>query len=207
VCDPFLGSGSSAIASIGEGRNFIGIELYPVWLSLAKQRIAQTSNPYCVDSDLRCGDSLEVMRTLDNESIDFIVTSPPYWGILDKIDHKANGERISKGLATDYGNNESDLASVKSYSDFMGIMTRHLKEYYRVLRSKQYAAIIVSDFRHGKEYFLFHADIASAMKQAGFMIQGLITLVQDNKKLYPYGYPSAYVPNISNQFIIIGRKL
>lgn len=30
-----------------------------------------------------CGDSLEVLQTLDSESIDCCVTSPPYWGLRD----------------------------------------------------------------------------------------------------------------------------
>ena len=30
-----------------------------------------------------CGDSLEVLKTLPNESIDCVVTSPPYWALRD----------------------------------------------------------------------------------------------------------------------------
>ncbi len=207
VLDPFLGSGSSAIASINEGRHFFGIELYSEWFDIAKQRINQLDNQQNVSCDIRMGDSLEVMRGLEAESFDFIVTSPPYWGILGKKDHKAKNERIDKGLATDYGNHPLDLSHVESYSQFLETLSEHFSEYYRILNRSKYAAIIVSDFRHGKEYYMFHSDIASLMRRNGLVIQGLIVLIQDNKKLYPYGYPSTYVPNISNQFIVIGRKL
>jgi len=54
---------------------------------------------------------------------------------------------------------------------------------------------------------MFHSDIANSLENAGFTLQGLIILIQDNKKLYPYGYPTTYVPNVSNQFIVLGRKL
>jgi len=207
VLDPFLGSGSSAVASICEGRNFFGIELYPEWFDIAKQRISNLENHSDISCDLRLGDSLKVMRGLDDESFDFIVTSPPYWGILEKKDHKAKNERAGKGLATNYGNQESDLSHVENYGEFLECLSEHVGEYHRVLNRRKYAAIIVSDFRHGKEYYMFHSDVASLMRSNGFVIQGLIVLVQDNKKLYPYGYPSAYVPNISNQFIVIGRKM
>ena len=30
-----------------------------------------------------CGDSLEVLKTLESESVDCIITSPPYWGLRD----------------------------------------------------------------------------------------------------------------------------
>ena len=48
---------------------------------------------------------------------------------------------------------------------------------------------------------------AFRLRRDGFVVQGLINLVQDNKHLYPYGYPTTYVPNISNQFIVLARKL
>ena len=30
-----------------------------------------------------CGDSLEVLKTLPDESVDCVITSPPYWGLRD----------------------------------------------------------------------------------------------------------------------------
>lgn len=33
--------------------------------------------------ELRVGDNLEVLKTLEDESVDCIVTSPPYWGLRD----------------------------------------------------------------------------------------------------------------------------
>ena len=39
VLDPFMGSGSSGLASIELGRKFIGIELSPVYFEIAKRRI------------------------------------------------------------------------------------------------------------------------------------------------------------------------
>ena len=41
--------------------------------------------PYLQDADLTiyCGDALEVLRELPDESVDCCVTSPPYWGLRD----------------------------------------------------------------------------------------------------------------------------
>ena len=30
-----------------------------------------------------CGEALEVLKTFESESIDCVVTSPPYWGLRD----------------------------------------------------------------------------------------------------------------------------
>jgi DNA modification methylase len=41
VFDPFLGSGTTAIACLSTGRNYIGIEKEPAYVSIANRRIAQ----------------------------------------------------------------------------------------------------------------------------------------------------------------------
>jgi DNA modification methylase len=205
VLDPFMGTGSSGVASVKENRNFIGIELYECWFDIAKKRIQSVGNNQ-VDVNLYLNDSYKVIKEIEDNSVDFIVTSPPYWGILNKIDHKAK-ERVDNGLKTNYGSDDNDLSNIQSYQDFLKTLEMHFKEYYRILKPKKYVAIIVSDFRHKQKYYMFHSDVANSLENAGFTLQGLIILVQDNKKLYPYGYPTAYVPNISNQFIVLGRKL
>lgn len=41
VCDPFLGTGSTAIACIRTGRKFVGIEISETYFTVAKERIMQ----------------------------------------------------------------------------------------------------------------------------------------------------------------------
>lgn len=47
VCDPFLGSGSSAVAASLEGRNFVGCEIQSEYIAIARKRVAnaKTKNP------------------------------------------------------------------------------------------------------------------------------------------------------------------
>ena len=42
IIDPFLGSGTTAVAAKQLGRNFIGIEINPDYCKIAEQRLAQT---------------------------------------------------------------------------------------------------------------------------------------------------------------------
>ncbi|MBC7289611.1 MAG: hypothetical protein H5T86_16540 [Armatimonadetes bacterium] len=67
-------------------------------------------------------------------------------------------------------------------------------------------AVVVSDFRLGPRYYLYHADIARSIESAGFVLKGSIILVQDNKNLYPYGIPRTFVPNVHHQNILILQK-
>ena len=209
ILDPFSGSGSTAIACIHEERRCIGFELYERWHQQALKRIEAElgEQNHSFKPELSQCDALEGISTLDSSSIDFIVTSPPFWNILDKQDHKAKTERVANGLATNYGKDSRDLAGIHDYNEFLNALECHFVEYRRVLKSNSYVAVIVSDFRHRQKYYMFHADVSTRLESAGFTTQGLIVLIQDNKKLYPYGYPTTFVPNISNQYIVVARKL
>ena len=76
----------------------------------------------------------------------------------------------------------------------------------RVLKRGRYMAIIVSDFRDKSKYIMFHADLARALEAYGMEMRGLKVLYQRHKKVFPYGYPYSYVPNIHNQYILILQK-
>jgi DNA modification methylase len=47
VLDPFMGSGTTGVACVQTGRNFIGIEIDPAYFEIAKKRIsaAQHATP------------------------------------------------------------------------------------------------------------------------------------------------------------------
>ena len=45
VLDPFMGSGSTAIAAVDTGRHYLGIELHPEYVEIAKKRIMNEGQP------------------------------------------------------------------------------------------------------------------------------------------------------------------
>ena len=205
VLDPFVGSGSTLVACAQTGRFGTGIELVDTWAEIARQRV--NAEESAVEQDVLVGDSRDVMHSLDDESFEFIVTSPPYWSILRKDwDHKATAERKSKGLSTRYSDDQNDLGNVESYEDFLADLGTVFAECRRVLQSKRYMCVIVSDFRHKSRFVAYHADICRVMESVGFTLEGITILAQDSKNLYPYGIPFAFVSNIHHQYILVFRK-
>jgi DNA modification methylase len=122
VLDPFVGVGSTLKACAIDGRNGIGIELNPTFADLARQRLrTEVRDMFAAvgSQTVLEGDAREHLPNIPSESVDFVVTSPPYWSILKKEDHKVRQERLEKGFAKDYGEDERDLARIESYEEFL----------------------------------------------------------------------------------------
>lgn len=202
VLDPFSGVGSTLKACAIEGREGIGFELEQKYVDLTIQRL--TSEVGNMEGQtVLSGDSRLLVKTLEKNSLDFVVTSPPYWNILHKVDHKVKQERIANDLDVKYSNSEDDLGNIDDYSEFLVTLSSILGECGKALKPKKYMAVIVSDFRDKSKYVMFHADIAAALAPYEFEMRGLTILYQRHKRIFPYGYPYAYVPNIHNQYILI----
>lgn len=222
VLDPFSGTGSTLMAAAASDRIGIGIELIEEWLEVARQRLeaasvsARVAEATDVLTHAEMGaqvlihaDARSAMEGLPEGSVDFIVTSPPYWNILRKKGEKVAQERTSKGLPTHYSESEHDLGNIESYEEFLTELGGIFGECGRVLRERGYMCVIVSDFRHGKQFHLYHADVANVIEQShpDLQLKGLTVLVQDSKGLYPLGIPYAFVSNIHHQYVLIFQRM
>ena len=125
VLDPFVGVGSTLKACAVEGRKGIGFELNQKYAALANQRLQTEVRDFFAtveDQEIRIGDSRDLVPELNKNSVDFVVTSPPYWNILHKEDHKAKQERIENNLDTKYGDDLRDLGKRQMNSSFQGVV-------------------------------------------------------------------------------------
>lgn len=216
VLDPFGGVGSTAKACELEGRICTSIELQKKWHDLAIERLeTEVGEGASKKHTFILGDTRDELKIIEDCSFDFMVTSPPYWSILNKkADYKVKKERLANNLATNYSDNdENDLANIESYEEFLRILIDEVfLECGRLLRPKKYMCLVVSDFRNKSEFISFHSDLIQALNRKitadGYKItlQGVKVLLQNHKTLLPYGYPFAYVENIHHQYILIFRK-
>lgn len=214
VLDPFGGVGSTAKACEIDGRVCTSIELSPKWHQLSIERLEkEVGEGTSKNHTFINGDSCEELLKFENESVDFVVTSPPYWGILNKLDQKVIKNRVKNNLETKYSEDEKDLGNVSDYEEFLDILVNKVfLECARVLRTGKYMALVVSDFRDKSDFISFHADLISRMNKhditgGGYLnLQGIKILLQNHKSLLPYGYPFAYVENIHHQYILIFKK-
>lgn len=132
--------------------------------------------------DLRCGDCLEIMKDIPDESIDLIITDPPYKIVQGGCTNKAvrlkgsNQEQLKKG--TLFNNN-----SIK-FSEWV-------PEVYRVLKNNSHCYIMSND-RNINE-------LLNVCKNTGFKLLNI--LVWGKSKHSPNRY---YMKNC--EFIVFLRK-
>ncbi|EAL52527.1 site-specific DNA-methyltransferase, putative [Campylobacter upsaliensis RM3195] len=212
VLDIFCGSGTTLLSAYNLKRQGIGFDLNLEYLDLARERFVRN---HCNLNalDYRVGDNTKLLQELEDESIDYIVTSPPYFNILK---NKASGLRANKsekgfrngarqGIQS-YGDDNFNLENSKNYEEFLEKIFSIFSECRRVLKTKKYLSIIISDFTIDKKEVCVTGDIVRIMQKANFEFVGNIALLQSNKPLYPFGYPYAYKINHHNQNILNFRK-
>jgi len=212
ILDPLAGVGGTLIgAAIAEPpRECIGIEINPKWIDIYSKVVEKCNSQgeNLRKYELIQGDCLEVLKTFDDGYFQFIATDPPYNLHLAKT--MCNGQyKNFANRKTDYdmqSDDPRDLANLSSYEEYLDAMERTLEQCFRVLESRKYIALIIRDAYQDGEYIFTHVDIARRAKAQGFIPKGEIIWYEAGTRLRPYGYPYAYVPNISHQFIVILRK-
>ncbi len=206
VLDPFSGVASTVKACAINDRIGYGIELNLKYHQLGLERIEKEisdSSKYKNKQSLIHGDSKKEIKKFKKDFFDFIITSPPYWNILDTVDHK-NGARVENGLDHKYSEEKNDLANIEVYNNFLEELSSFFNNCSKYLKKNKYLNVIVSDFRKKNKYFIFHADLAREIEKKGnFQIKGIRILYQRHKSIYPYGYPFSFVPNLHHQNVLI----
>jgi len=203
VLDPFVGSGTTLLAANKLGRHAIGIDLNPAYKRIVDKRLKDKGfSDYCYI----VGDANKKLETIN--SVDYIVTSPPYHNILrnnSKGTRHNNGKLYRMGARESiqyYTDQENDLGNFDDYADFLSALIEIMKKAFLKLREGRYCSIIISDFTVNKIEVCVQADIARIMQEIGFTFCGTTVLLQPVKPLYPFGYPYAYKINHHHQNIM-----
>lgn len=214
VLDPFAGVGGTLLgaAIATPPRLCTGIEINPAWAEVYRKVIRQSAGAI-EEGTLHVGDCLTLLddRALfPDETYDFICTDPPYNVHLEQT--MSNDGRYAASYAnrrTDYNmrsDHSADLANAPDYETYLNALQQVLKRCFRVLKTGKYLAIILRNAYQNGRYSFTHVDVARRAEQEGFVTKGEVVWYQAGTRLRPYGYPFAYVPNITHQFIVILHK-
>jgi len=207
VLDPFMGIGSTMLASMNQGMKGIGFDLNEDYCKIAKTRTGTfqgtlTSEFEVLQPDIHNKDSRTISQILDHESVDLVVTSPPYWDIL-------NQKRTADGkIIRNYSSDKEDLGNIPDYEEFLSDLKEVYTEVYRVMKPGARCIAVVMDIRKKDKFYPLHEDQSRIMREIGFELDEYV--IWDRQREYnnmkTLGYPYVYRFNRIHEFICIYLK-
>ncbi len=210
VLDPFAGAGSTLLAAEALGKTGVGFDVSEEYVEKARERPSPLMDaPGPMDAGEGKGerriyraDANHLLRYLAPESVDLVVTSPPYWNILLQkrtADHKE---------VRHYGDSERDLGKIDDYDEFLDALTEVFKKVYTALRPGKYCCAVVMDIRKRDRFYPLHSDLARRMEEVGFIFDDIIIWDRGHEynNLRPLGYPAVFRVNKVHEYILIFRK-
>jgi len=164
VLDPMIGGGTTLIECKLTGRKGIGIDINPQAIKIARERL-RFDYLYYQPQHLYIGDARK-LKTVKNNSIDFVLTHPPYADIINYSD----------------GRIKADLSNIHSIDAFCDEIETVAQECFRVLKPDKYCAILIGDTRRKKFYIPLAYKVMERFLKAGFVLKEDIIKVQHNCK-------------------------
>jgi len=203
VLDPFMGIGSTIVASYAQNRQAIGVELSKDFVQFTKNRLKQLNGVFKRGNiKIINADSRALKKFVKDNSVHLCVTSPPYWDILN-MRRSADGKKIKN-----YSDNEVDLGNIEDYGQFLTELTKIFANVYDVLKSGGHCVVVVMDIRKKDKFYPFHSDLAEKLKGIGFTFEDIIIWDRQHEynNMKPLGWPSVFRVNKVHEYVLIFRK-
>jgi len=220
VLDPMVGVGTTSVASKSLNRKSIGIDLSPKYCKIAKSRLAQQrltemSNAVKAEElgqqkkvvsnhEIICDDARNILLHVAPDSVDFCLTSPPYWIGLHGINGRYTGQTQKEVKV--YSHDKRDYGNIEDYEKFVEGLKNLFIDIYSVLKNGKYCVVIIQDSRRKSKVYPLHIDFHLAMTSIGYDYQDLIVWEHPTYTTRPLGYPTTFVVSRVHDFIMIFRK-
>ncbi len=220
VFDPFLGSGSTLVGARDMGLSGIGIEIVPAFAETAYKRLADQATliheadvHLIHDSPIEqrflskdsgrfaiiIADARNTAALLPPNSMDMLITSPPYWHIHTRRRTADRKERRP------YSDIDNDLGNIETYEAFLAELSKVFEAASMVLKPKAVAVVNVMDIRVGGSFIPYHMHITELMETAGFALRDII--IWDRRREYnnlrPLGYPHRFIINKIHEYLLV----
>ncbi|MDY6786982.1 MAG: DNA methyltransferase [candidate division WOR-3 bacterium] len=189
VLDPMVGGGTTGIECKLLGRNFIGRDINPESIAISKNvmKFDVTEDIPEIRYDIKIGD-IRDLYDIENDSIDLIITHPPYGNIIKYSDGKI----------------KDDLSNINDLDKFYAELETGIKELFRVLNPNHYCAILIGDTRRKKHYVPLAYEVMKLFLKNNFILKEDIIKVQHNCNSTSYWSKKAIKYNI---FLIMHEHL
>jgi DNA modification methylase len=214
VLDPMAGTGSTLVGALRAGRHSYGVELNPAYAEIARQVMQEEKETLGVEADhliaqIINGDAAqlgELAAEYDLPTIDYVLTSPPYWDMLRaRGAHTQKARRSDEALDVFYSDDPNDLGNESSYEQFLERLVCIYENLQALLRPGAYLTIIVKNVKKGGKLYPLAWDLGRRLGRT-YALKDEKIWVQDNQRLAPYGLGSAWVSNTFHHYCLQFRN-
>lgn len=167
--DPTMGDMTVMTCAYNLSRNFIGYDIskknFDINAALKEKLLGRAAQKKLYEKKIFIDiyhKSGENMVDVNNDSVDFIFFSPPYWDLEF------------------YGTEEEQLGYNKTYEQFLEGLFKVIKECHRTIKSNKYCVINVNDFRKNNQMYIYHKDVIELANKAGFKTHDIIIMIYPN---------------------------
>jgi len=209
IFDPMSGTGSTQIGALKLKRNGYGTELSEFFSGIANERCkllleissalpeqeAGSQNFKIINKDAR------QVSSCDFPPIDYMITSPPYWDMLNMKGAENQAKRLEKGLKTNYSDDPDDLGNIQQYDAFL-LSLRDI--YFRIaslMKGGSYLTIVVKNIKKKGSNYPFAWDLAHLLQEKLILLPEVFWC-QDDISIAPYGYGNTWVSNTFHQYCL-----
>jgi len=163
VLDPMVGSGTTMIEAKSLKRKGIGFDIHQEVVRLAREACKFEPEKGQHEPNVSVGDARD-LSTLKDQSIDLVLTHPPYLNIIK------------------YGvkDVEGDLSRLGSLPKFCDEIEKVARESFRVLKPGKYCAILMGDTRRRKHMVPLAVSVMKRFLIVGFILKEDIIKLQHN---------------------------
>jgi DNA modification methylase len=209
VFDPMSGTGSTQLGALKLKRNGYGTELSDFFAGIANGRCKEYINPSqqllffeeknqkykIINKDAR------LISAVDFPVIDYMITSPPYWDMLNMKGAENQAKRIEKGLKTNYSDEADDIGNIADYYEFLFTLRDIYFNIAGLMKPGSYMTIVVKNIKKKGTNYPFAWDLANILQDKLILLPEVFWC-QDDISIAPYGYGNTFVSNTFHQYCL-----
>jgi hypothetical protein len=215
IFDPMSGTGSTQMGALSIGRNAYGTELSTFFWEIANNRLLELVNPTqmslfedaAISNEFRieCGDARRFAE-FSFPRIQYLLTSPPYWDMLNMKGAETQAKRQELGLRTNYSESEMDLGNQGDYSKFLDDLVDIYSTIFQQMGSGALATIVVKNIKKKGVSYPFAWDLSHRLTGVATLISEHFWL-QDDISIFPFAFGRTWVSNTFHQYCLTYRIL
>ena len=213
VFDPMSGTGSTQVGALKLQRQGYGTELSDFFADIANGRCSELLIPSQKEmfSEEKSGafkilnKDARLITDDDFPPLHYMMTSPPYWDMLNMKGAENQAKRVKKGLQTNYSENTHDLGNVADYQAFLAELVAVYNNIIDHLEPGSYLTIVVKNIKKKGSNYPFAWDLSNELQNKLILLPEVFWC-QDDISIAPYGYGNTFVSNTFHQYCLNFQK-